>query len=160
MLVIKPRIHGAGIFDIFSRVVNSALAKKVINSTVGKEVGKHLTKKNLVKAANSAIGKKIQATAVKEIANAAEKVANGTLKKVGISTQPGAIAKTSGKTINSFVNKLKFDTLSQPSEIEALNQVFAASTVPIQKGKKRKSSSTPGRRMKKRGKFGKGIVLE
>ena len=37
MLVIKPRAQGAGLIDIFSKVANSALAKKVINSTVGRK---------------------------------------------------------------------------------------------------------------------------
>ena len=66
MLVIKPRT-GAGFFDIFSKVANSALTKKVINSAIGKKVIEKATKDNLVKAANSAVGKEIQSAVVKGV---------------------------------------------------------------------------------------------
>ena len=37
MLVVKPRSQGGGIFDVISKVANSALAKKAINSAIGKK---------------------------------------------------------------------------------------------------------------------------
>ena len=46
MLVIEPRAQGGGIFDVIVRAANSALAKKVITSAVNK-------------AANSTVAKKV-----------------------------------------------------------------------------------------------------
>ena len=163
MLVIRPRTEGAGIFDIFSRVANSALAKKVINSTVGKKVIEQVTKENLRKAVDSAIGKKLQTAVVKGVADATERAANATFQKIGISSpvQPGAIAKVTEKATTSGLQKLKLSALSQPAlEKEVLEQVLAASTIPTPpKGRKRKIASTPGRSKKKK-RTGFGIILE
>ena len=158
MLVIRPRgtTQGAGIFDIISKVANSTLAKKVINSAVGKKVIEQVTKENLKKAANSAIGKQLQTAVVKGVADATEKAANATFQKIGISPQP-EVRKVSEKAVKSGLQKLG---LSQPAlEKVALEQVFAATTLP--KGRKRKISSKPGRsKKKKRTEFGAGIILE
>lgn len=81
MLVIKPRAQGAGIFDVISRVENSALTKKVINSTIGRKVIEKATKENLIKAANSAIGKQIQTAVVKGVADASEKSSSFSISK-------------------------------------------------------------------------------
>ena len=163
MLVIKPRTQGAGIFDVFSRVANSALAKKVLNSTVAKKVIDQATKENLRKAVDSAIGKKLQTAVVKGVADATERAANTTFQKFGISSpvQPGAIAKVTQNATTSALQKLKLEALSQPAlEKEVLEQVLAASTIPTPpKGRKRKISSTPGRSKKKR-RTGFGIILE
>ena len=160
MLVIRPRTQGAGIFDVFSKVANSALAKKVINSAVGKKVIEQATKKNLIKAANSAIGKQLQTAVIKGVADASEKAANTTLHKLGISSQPGIVAKATEKATKSGFQKLGLS--SQPEEKAVLKKVFAATTLPIPKGRKRKISTTPGRRKKfKRARaFGSGIILE
>ena len=101
MLVIRPRTQGAGIFDVISKVANSALAKKVINSAVGKQVIKHATKENFKKAANSAIGKQLKSAVVSGIANASEKVANDAFQKLG-AVNPGV-----GKVSEKVVNKLE-----------------------------------------------------
>ena len=53
MLVIRPRTQGAGIFDVFSKVANSAYAKKVIHSAVGKKIVEQATKENFRKVENS-----------------------------------------------------------------------------------------------------------
>ena len=152
MLVIKPRTQGAGIIDIFSKVANSALAKKVINSTIGKKVIEKATKENLVKAANSAIGKQVQTAVVKGVADASEKVANSTFQKLGL--PPGTVAKAAEKAANSTLKE--FGIIP---EKEVLEQVFAATTLP----KKRKQLSyTPGRskKRKKAKAVGTGIILE
>ena len=152
MLVIKPRTQGAGIFDVISKVANSALARKVINSTVGKKVIEKATKENLVKAANSAIGKQVQTALVKGVADASEKVANSTLQKLRL--PPGTVAKVTEEAANSTLKEFGIT----PPEKEVLEQVFAATTLP----KKRKLPTKPGRSKKrKRAKaFGTGIILE
>ena len=157
MLVIRPRTQGAGIFDVFSKVTNSAFAKKLINSAVGKKIIEQATKENLRKVANSTIGKQLQTAVVKGAADAAEQAANTTFKKLGISSQPGLVGKASEKAANSALQKLG---LSGPaSEKAVLEKVFAATTLPAPKGRKRKISTTPGRRKKKR-RVGSGIILE
>ena len=88
MLVIRPRTQGAGIFDVFSKVANSGLLKKVINSGVGKKIVQQATKENFRKVENSAIGKQLQTAVVKGAADAAEKAANTTFQKLGISSEP------------------------------------------------------------------------
>ena len=153
MLVIKPKTQGAGIFDVISKVANSALAKKVINSTVGKKVIEKATKENLVKAANSAIGKQVQTAVVKGVADASEKVANSTFQKLGL--PPGTVARAAENAANSTLKEIGIT----PAEKEVLEQVFTATTLP----KKRKQLSyTPGRSKKrKRAKaLGTGIILE
>ena len=170
MLVVRPRTtQGAGIFDVFSKVANSALAKKVINSAVGKKVIQQATKENFKKVANSALGKQLQTAVVQGVADASEKAANATLQKFGISSpvKPGFVAKTVKKASHSGLQKLGLTP-----EKEALDQVFAATTLrpaapptTTKKARKRKissSSSRPGRRKKvKRAKaFGTGIIWE
>ena len=54
MLVIKPRAKGSGIFDIFEKAANSALAKKVITSAVNKAANSTVAKKVI----NSGVAKK------------------------------------------------------------------------------------------------------
>ena len=158
MLVIKPRTQGAGFLDIFSKVANSALTKKVINSAIGKKVIEKATKDNLVKAANSAIGKELQTAVVKGVANASEKAANSAFKKLGISSppQPGFIAKTTEKAANSAFQKLGISP-----EKKVLEEVFAATTLPTG-GRKRKLPSKPGRSKKRKRvqALGAGIILE
>ena len=159
MLVIKPRTtQGAGFFDIFSKVANSALTKKVINSTIGKKVIEKATKDNLVKAANSAIGKQLQTAVVKGVADASERAANSAFKKLGVTSspfQPGVIAKTAKEATNSA-----FQKLGVVPEKKVFEKVFEATTLPT--GSKRKLSYKPGRSKKrKRVKtFGQGIILE
>ena len=168
MLVVRPRTtQGAGIFDVFSKVANSALAKKVINSAVGKKVIQQATKENFKKVANSALGKQLQTAVVQGVADASEKAANATLQKFGISSpvKPGFVAKTVKKASHSGLQKLGLTP-----EKAALDQVFAATTLrpaptTTKKARKRKissSSSRPGRRKKvKRAKaFGTGIIWE
>ena len=147
--------QGAGIFDVFSKVANSALAKKVINSAVGKKVIQQATKENLKKAVNSALGKQLQTAVVKGVADASEKAANATLQKFGISSPvipPGFVAKTVEKAGHSGLRKLGL--VVPPSEEKAaLDKVFAATTLlpaPKKKARKRKIISTqrPGRRKK------------
>ncbi len=159
MLVIRPRgTQGAGIFDVFSKVANSALLKKVINSGVGKKIIQQATKENFRKVANSAIGKQLQTAVVKGAADAAEKVANTTFQKLGISSEPGFVAKASEKAANSALQKLGLSEL-QNSEKAVLEKVFAANTLPAPKGRKRKRTK-PGRRPAKRKRIGSGIILE
>ena len=160
MLVVRPRTQGAGIFDVFSKVANSAFAKKVISSAVGKKIIEQATKENLRKVANSAIGKQLQTAVVKGAADAAEKAANTTFQKLGISSRPGVVAKVSEKAANSALQKLGFS--SGLPEKAVLEKVFAATTLPAPKGRKRKLLK-PGRRQKKRKRakaFGTGIILE
>ena len=148
MLVIKPRT-GAGFFDIFSKVANSAVTKKVLNSAIGKKVIEKATKENLVKAANSAIGKQIQNAVVKGVADASEKAANSAFNKLGVTNpEPGLVAKTSEQALE----KLGITALP---EKQVLEKVFAASTV------RKRKATRPGRSKKKRKRtFGSGIVLE
>ena len=54
-------------------MVNSGIAKKVINSGVGKTIAENITKENFKKAANSAIGRQLQKAVVTRVANTAEK---------------------------------------------------------------------------------------
>ena len=151
MLVIKPRT-GAGFFDIFSKVANSAVTKKVLNSAIGKKVIEKATKENLVKAANSAIGKQIQNAVVKGVADASEKAANSAFNKLGVTAPPaGLVAKTSEQALEKLTG-----ITALPAEQKVLQKVFAASTI-----RKRKQGTRPGRSKKKRKRtFGSGIVLE
>ena len=52
--------------NVFSKIVNFALVKNVINYTVGRKVAEQITK-NLMKAANVAIDKNFQTAAVNPI---------------------------------------------------------------------------------------------
>ena len=157
MLVIKPKItQGGGFFDVFTKVANSALTKKVINSTVGKKIIEQATKENLKKAANSAIGKQLQTAVVKGVADASEKAANSALQKIGISApKPGVVAKASEKAVHSGLQKLGLS----PEKV-ALEKAFTALATP--KKRKRKISSKPGRQKKaKRARAsGSGIIWE
>ena len=45
MLVIEPRAQGGGIFDVIVKAANSALAKKVITSAVNKASNSNVAKK-------------------------------------------------------------------------------------------------------------------
>ena len=150
MLVIKPRTQGAGFFDIFSKVANSAVTKKVLNSAIGKKVIEKATKENLVKAANSAIGKQIQNAVVKGVADASEKAANSAFNKLGVTNpEPGLVAKTSEQALE------KLGITALPAEQKVLKKVFAASTI------RKRKATRPGRSKKKRKRtFGSGIVLE
>ena len=150
MLVVKPRTQGAGIFDVISKVANSTLARKVINSAVGKKVIEKATKDNLIKAANSTIGKQLKTAVVKGVADASEKAANSAFQKLGISAPPaGLVAKTSEKALNEL-------GISAP-EKKVLDKVFAASTFPTRKRK----LYQPGRSKKRRRRTeGAGIILE
>ena len=160
MLVIRPRTQGAGIFDVFSKVANSALLKKVINSGVGKKIVQQATKENFRKVANSAIGKQLQTAVVKGAADAAEKVANTTFQKLGIPSQPGFVAKASEKAANSAIQKLGLSGLqNSPAQKAALEKVFAAATLPTLLRKRRRNVK-PGRRRPKKRKIGSGIILE
>ena len=148
MLVIKPRT-GAGFFDVFSKIANSALTKKVLNSAISKKVIEKATKDNLVKAANSAIGKEIQSAVVKGVADASEKAANSAFKKLGISAPPaGLVAKSSEQALN------KLGISGETPEKKVLEKVFAATTLP-----RKRKIYRPGR-SKKRRKTGAGIILE
>ena len=150
MLVIKPRAQGAGLVDIISKVAYSALAKKVVNSAVGKKVIEKATKENFKKAANSAIGKQLQSSIVKGVADASEKAANSAFQKLGISN-PGVTAKTSEKALNSALQNLGIQ------EKIALDKVFN-DTLP---NPRKRKISKPGRKKgKKRRAFGSGIILE
>ena len=160
MLVVRPRIaQGAGIFDVFTKVANSTLAKKVINSAVGKKIVEQATKENLKRVANSAIGKQLQTAVVKGVADATEKAANTTFQKLGVAPQPGVVGRISEKAVNSGLQKLGLS--GQIPEKATLEKVFAATTIPTRK-RKRKNPSTPGRRKKtKRAKaVGTGIIWE
>ena len=124
---------------------------------MGKKIVEQATKENLRKVANSAIGKQLQTAVVKGAADAAEKAANSTFQKLGISSQPGFVAEASEKAANSTLQKLGLSP-----EKAVLEKVFAATTIPAPKGRKRKLL-TPGRRQKKRKRakaFGNGIILE
>ena len=71
MLVIKPRAKGSGIFDIFVKAANSALAKKVITSAVNKTTDSTLAKKLIntgtaKKFLDSAVGKTLAENITKE----------------------------------------------------------------------------------------------
>ena len=153
MLVIKPKAQGAGIFDVISKVANSALAKKVINSAVINKVVGKATKENLVKAANSAVGKQIQTAVVKSVADASDKVVNSTLQKLRLPSAPGAVAKVTEQAVNSTLKEFGIEP-----DKKVLEQVFAASTLK----RKRKLPTKPGRSKKsKRAKaIGTGIILE
>ena len=54
MLVIEPRAQGGGIFDVIVKAANSALAKKVITSAVNKAANSNVAKKVI----NSGVAKK------------------------------------------------------------------------------------------------------
>ena len=86
MLVIKPKYppEGAGFIDVISKVANTALAKKVIDSGIGKKVVEKATKENFQKVANSAIGKQLQSSLVKGVADVSEKAANTAFQKLGL----------------------------------------------------------------------------
>ena len=151
MLVVKPRSQGGGIFDVISKVANSALAKKAINSAIGKKIIEQATKENFKKAANSAIGQQLKKSIVSGIANASEKAVNSTLEKAGISSKPGVVAGVSEKAANSLLEKIGFspDSTIKPTPPKIVPPKLSKRKRPLsrQKGKRRR-------------KIGKGIILE
>ena len=178
MLVIESR--GAGIFDVISKVANSALASKVINSTlankainstIGKQVIKHATKENFKKAAESAIGKQLKTAFVNKVADASEKIAANTLQKLGIESKPGVIAKTAKKVTNSALqNTGLWEEPKRVTEKSALQKIgikrkrksnediagAAFTRLGISRKRQRQLSRLPGRKRRK----GAGIILE
>ena len=158
MLVVKPRTEGAGIFDVFSKVANSALTK-TINSTIGKKIVEKATKDNFIKAANSAIGKQLQTAVVKGVADASEKAADLVLKKLGAPIKPGIVKKVTEKAAESALEKLGIEKeTSADSTFQKLGIKRKTADSVLGK-KKRKLSSTPGI-SKKRKRIGAGIILE
>ena len=169
MLVIESR--GAGIFDVISKVANSALINKAVNSTIGKQVIKHATKENFKKAAESAIGKQLQTAFVNKVADASEKVAANTLQKLGIESKPGVIAKAAEKVTNSALQKTGlWEEPKRVTEKSALKKLgikrkrkrdediaaAAFTRLGISRKHQRKLSRLPGRKRRK----GAGIILE
>ena len=129
--------------------------------TAGQALARHMDVAKIAFTGSTAIGKQIQTAVVKGAAEAAEKAANSTFQKLGISTQPGFVAKATEKAANSGLQKLGLSKLSNPDQ-EVLEKVFTASTLPTPIGQKRKLS-TPGRQKKKRKRaraFGDGVILE
>ena len=142
MLVIKPKYlthEGEGIAEIISKIANSGVVKKVAASSVAKKVLNQATKKNFQKAANSALGKTLKSAVISGVANATEKVADNTLKKLGVTS-------VDPKTVSSAVTSVA------DSALERLG-------VPPQKAKKRKKSTKPSI-SKRHKKTGTGIILE
>ena len=169
MLVIESR--GAGIFDIISKVANSALINKAVNSTIGKQVIKHATKENFKKAAESAIGKQLKTAFVNKVADASEKVAANTLQKLGIESKPGVIAKAAEKVTNSALQNTGLwgepKRVTEKSALKKLgikrkrksNEDIAAAAftrLGIPRKHHPKLSRLPGRKRRK----GAGIILE
>ena len=123
MLVIKPRAKGSGIFDIFVKAANSALAKKVItsavnkatgstvakklintgtakkflDSAVGKTLAENITKENFKKAANSALAKQLTKTVAEKVDDAFEKATKAGLEKLQL--KPTIPEKVSEKPV-------------------------------------------------------------
>ena len=152
MLVIRPKTQGAGIFNVFSKVANSALAKKVINSSVGKKVISKATKENFKKAANSALGKQLTSAVVTGVANASEKVANDTFRKLGIAqAKPGTAAKVSEKALENL------GFLTPEKETEKKNLKRKRQKTKVTEIPKKRYKLMPGRRKRK---LGSGIILE
>ena len=84
MLDIEPKFKtGASIFDVAKKFVqkssNSALAKKVLNST---------TTKNLKRAADSAVGKEIKKNVLSGLSEASKSAAESAFQKLGLSATP------------------------------------------------------------------------
>ena len=152
MLVIRPKTQGAGIFNVISKVANSALAKKVINSSVGKKVISKATKENFKKAANSALGKQLTSAVVTGVANASEKVANDTFRKLGIAqAKPGTAAKVSEKALENL------GFLTPEKETEKKNLKRKRQKTKVTEIPKKRYKLMPGRRKRK---LGSGIILE
>ena len=119
MLVIKPRAKGSGIFDIFAKAANSALAKKVITSAVNKATGstvakklintgtakkfldsavgktltENITKENFKKAANSALAKQLKKTVAEKVDDAFKKATKAGLEKLQLKPIPEKVSK-------------------------------------------------------------------
>ena len=152
MLVIPPKysVHGEGLADIISKIANSGIARKVVNSSITKKVLNQATKKNLQKAANSALGKQLKSAVVSGVANASEKVADSAFKKLGISD-----TVLSPKTVHSTV------TSATDSAFQKLGIATPEPKKPESKKRKRKlkTTSKPSHTKRKRTK-GFGIVLE
>ena len=153
MLVIKPKYshRGEGLADIISKIANAGIVKKVTGSVIAKKVLDKATKKNFQKAANSALGKQLKSAVISGVANASEKAADTTLKKLGISD-----SVLSPKTVSSTVTSVA-DSAFQKLGV-------SAPTPPEKKktGGKRKAPKTtkPFIHKKRRKKGGTGIVLE
>ena len=142
MLVIKPRYapKGEGLIDVISKVANSTLAKKVINSGIGKKLVEKATKDNFQKVANSAIGKQLQSSLVKGVANASEKAANAAFEKLGIEPVKGV-----GKATEEVANSILKDIGVEPTE-EKLKSAF-------KKIQKRKAPSLFSRKKRRKIKY-------
>ena len=120
-------------------MVDSGIAKKVINSGVGKTIAANITKELFKKAANSAIGRQLQKAVVTGVANAAEKATTSGLQKIGYAV-PSNIQSLISTESNRPVESFQFTESKRPKKKKIL---LPGSMRPIiepgrKKGKKEK----------------------
>ena len=99
MLVIKPRVEGSGIFDVIVRAANSALAKKVISSAVDKAATSTIAKKVI----NSGVAKKVLDSAVGK--TIAENITKENFKKAANSAIGNQLAKVVAEKVDDAFEK-------------------------------------------------------
>ena len=146
MLVIKPRAKGSGIFDVFVKAANSALARKVITSAVNKAANSSIAKK----VVNSGVTKKVLDSAVGK--TLAENITKENFKKAANS----AIARQLKKTVADKVDDV-FEKATKAG-LEKLN--LSTPEKPIPPGTKRPLEDSPARKKGKRRKIGNGIIYQ
>ena len=159
MLVIEPRAQGGGIFDVIVRAANSALAKKVITSAVNKAANSTVAKKVI----NSGVAKKVLDSAVGK--TIAENITKENFKKAANSAIGRQLTKTVADKVDNAVikglQKLKFTTPPQDTPPETLQDTppRALQDTPLLPPGTKRS--LPGRKKgKKKRKFGRGIILQ
>ena len=100
MLVIKPRsAEGSGIFDVIVRAANSALAKKVIKSAVNKAANSTVAKKVI----NSGVAKKVLDSAVGK--TLAENITKENFKKAANSAIGRQLTKAVADKVDDVFEK-------------------------------------------------------
>ena len=153
MLVIKPRsAEGSGIFDVIVRAANSALAKKVIRSAVNKAANSTVAKKVI----NSGVAKKVLDSAVGK--TLAENITKENFKKAANSAIGRQLTKTVADKVDDVFEKA---TKAGLEKLQFKTTPEKAPEKPVPPGTKRPYTEDSSARKKgKRRKTGKGIIYQ
>ena len=107
MLVIKPRAQGGGIFDVIVKAANSALAKKVITSAVNKAANSNIAKKVI----NSGVAKKVLDSSVGKTIS--ENITKENFKKAANSALGKQLTKTVADKVDNAFEKAAISGLQK-----------------------------------------------
>ena len=154
MLVIKPRsAEGSGIFDVIVRAANSALAKKVIKSAVNKAANSTVAKKVI----NSGVAKKVLDSAVGK--TLAENITKENFKKAANSAIGRQLTKAVADKVDDVFEKATKAGLEKLQFTTASEKASGKKRVPPGT-KRRYTENSFARKKGKRRKTGNGIIYQ